>query len=108
MLNKGIAFGWAEGIPDWVGILTVSLLVYFAVKTREIIGRVGLGLVIAGGLVNTYQRVFLGGVVDNLPMFGLGYNNLADYLIFFGIVLYGYSYHRTTRKLGNSAGRKIR
>ncbi|MBP9702607.1 signal peptidase II [Candidatus Woesebacteria bacterium] len=103
MLNKGIAFGWAEGLPDWVGILTLCLLMFCAVKTRELYGRIGLGLVITGGLVNTYQRVYLGGVVDNLPMFGLGYNNLADYLIFFGIFLYGYSYfvrrpgHRSDR-----------
>lgn len=92
MLNKGIAFGWDFGIPSWIGIIILSLLVFCAVNTREITGRVGLGLMIAGGLVNTYQRVWLGGVVDNLPMFGLGYNNLADYLIFFGLVLYGYSY----------------
>ena len=108
MLNKGIAFGWAQGMPDWVGIFILCLLMFFAVKTRELYGRIGLGIVIAGGIVNTYQRLILGGVVDNLPMFGLGYNNLADYLIFFGLVLYGYSYYRTTRKLGNSAGRKIR
>ncbi len=92
MLNNGIAFGWAQGIPNWVGILVLFLLLLCAVKTREIIGRVGMVLMIVGGFVNTYQRFSVGYVVDNLPMFGLGYNNLADYLIFFGLVLYGYSY----------------
>ena len=92
MVNSGIAFGFLTGLSWWVGVVALLLLLRCAVKTRELYGRIGLGLVIAGGLVNTYQRVFLGGVVDNLPMFGLGYNNLADYLIFFSIVLYGYSY----------------
>jgi lipoprotein signal peptidase len=92
MLNNGIAFGWVQGIPDWVGVPILCMLILCAVKTREIIGRVGIVLMISGGLVNTYQRFTVGYVVDNLPMFGLGYNNLADYLIFFGIVLYGYSY----------------
>ena len=72
--------------------MVIILMIVFAVKTREIIGRVGIGLMIVGGLVNTYQRITVGYVVDNLPMFGLGYNNLADYLIFFGLFLYGYSY----------------
>ncbi len=98
MQNNGIAFGWAQGIPNWIGILTLCLLILCAVmpthagKTREIIGRVGIVLMIVGGLVNTHQRLTVGYVVDNLPMFGLGYNNLADYLIFFGLVVYGYSY----------------
>jgi len=107
MLNRGIAFGWLEGLPYWVGVLGIVILITFAVKTRELIARVGLVLVIVGGIMNTYQRVTMGVVVDNLLMFHFGYNNLADYLIFFGLLVYGYSYYRTTRKPGNSAGRRI-
>ncbi|MCE7897900.1 MAG: hypothetical protein DPW11_01940 [bacterium] len=105
MVNRGVAFGWFSGLPFWVGILSIILLVVVAVKTRELIARVGLGLMIIGGIMNTYQRVTMGVVVDNLPMFGLGYNNWADYLIFFGVLVYGYGYFRTTRKLRESAGR---
>lgn len=92
MLNKGVAFGWFVGLPFWVGLLVIILLMVFAVKTRESVARVGLGLIIVGGIMNTYQRVTSGVVVDNLPMFGLGYNNFADYLIFFGVLVYGYTY----------------
>ena len=55
---------------------------------------------IAGGMANTYQRVRFGGVVDNLPMFYFGYNNIADYLIFFGVLVYGYTYF--VRRRGSS------
>ncbi|TXH00741.1 MAG: hypothetical protein E6R05_06550 [Candidatus Moraniibacteriota bacterium] len=108
MLNKGIAFGWVQGVPFWVGLLVICILLLSAAKTRELYERVGLGMMIVGGLVNTYQRMKFGGVVDNLPMLHFGYNNVADYLIFFGVLVYGYSYYRTTRKLGSSAGRRIR
>lgn len=100
MLNKGVAFGWFVGLPFWVGLLVIILLMIFAVKTRELVARVGLGLVIIGGIMNTYQRVTSGVVVDNLPMFGLGYNNFADYLIFFGVLVYGYTYF--VRRRGSS------
>lgn len=92
MINKGIAFGWWQGVPVWVGVVGLIALLLVAVKTRELWGRVGILLMLIGGGVNTLQRYLYGGVLDDLPMFGLGYNNLADYLIFFGIVLYGYSY----------------
>lgn len=92
MLNSGVAFGWFVGLPSWVGLLFLPILIIVAVKTRELLARLGIILMIIGGCINTYQRIKVGVVVDNLPMFGLGYNNLADYLIFFGLVLYGYSY----------------
>ena len=101
MLNKGVAFGWFEGMPNWVGILGVIILIAVAVKTRELVARVGLILVIIGGIMNTYQRVTIGGVLDNLPMFHFGYNNLADYLIFFGVLVYGYTYF--VRRRGGSS-----
>lgn len=83
-----------------MGLLVIILLMIIAVKTRESVARVGLGLVIIGGIMNTYQRVTSGVVVDNLPMFGLGYNNFADYLIFFGVLVYGYTYF--VRRRGSS------
>lgn len=100
MLNNGIAFGWAQGIPNWVGILVFFLLILCAVKTRELLARFGLFLMIIGGSINTYQRFAVGVVIDNLPMFGLGYNNWADYLIFFGVLIYGYTYF--VRRRGSS------
>lgn len=88
-------------MPNWVGILGVIILIAVAVKTRELVARVGLILVIIGGIMNTYQRVTMGGVLDNLSMFHFGYNNLADYLIFFGVLVYGYTYF--VRRRGGSS-----
>ncbi|GAB4027011.1 MAG: hypothetical protein Fur0011_4050 [Candidatus Microgenomates bacterium] len=102
MLNNGIAFGWFEGVPIWVGLLGIFVLLVVAVKTREFWGRGGLTLIIIGGAINTYQRVTIGSVVDNLPMFRFGYNNFADYLIFFGVLVYGYTYFVRRRGGGSN------
>lgn len=91
-MNTGIAFGvWPE-IPIWLVIGALGVLIACAVKTRELWGRIGVAMIMAGGMINIYQRLKFGGVVDNYQMWGVGYNNFADYLIFFGLVVYGYSY----------------
>jgi signal peptidase II len=88
MLNQGISFGLLQGIPVWVvGLVWICLFVY-AVKMRELWGRVGVGLMLLGGAGNMVSRVWYGGVIDNLSFFGLFYNNVWDYLIFIGIVIY--------------------
>ncbi len=91
-INTGVAFGLWPEIPIWIVVAAFGILIMVAVKTRELWERVGLALVIVGGAMNTMQRIVNGGVIDNLRMWGLGYNNVADYLIFFGLVVYGYSY----------------
>lgn len=55
---------------------------------RELIGRVGILMIVIGGTGNLISRVKYGGVVDNLSFFGIFYNNVWDYLIFIGIVIY--------------------
>ena len=92
MLNKGISFGLFAGMPIWVFVLVLILLVAYAVKMRELWGRVGVILIVIGGGMNTMSRLGYGGVVDYWKFFGLFYNNLADYLIFGGLCLYGYTY----------------
>ena len=87
MLNKGISFGFLPGISNvLIGVVIVFLIIY-AVKVRELIVRLGLVLMIIGGMGNLYQRVIYGGVVDNLDFFGLFYNNVFDYLIVGGVGL---------------------
>lgn len=93
MLNKGIAFGLLTNLPVWIFVLVLLVLVYYAGKMRELWGRVGVVLIILGGVGNLVSRLKYGGVVDNWSFFGLVYNNLADYLIFIGLVIYGYSYY---------------
>lgn len=92
MINTGISFGWFTGISVWVPVFFLLLLLVLAVKTRELWGRVGMWLMIIGGAGNLWSRIRYGGVVDNLQFGSMLYNNLADYLIFFGLVIYGYTY----------------
>lgn len=95
MLNKGISFGFLPGISNiLIGVVIVSLIVY-AVKVRELIVKLALGLMITGGIGNLYLRVMYGGVVDNLNFFGLFYNNVFDYLIGGGAVVYIFSVWKT-------------
>lgn len=92
MINSGVAFGWFSGISSYcIGLVLVGLMVY-AVKMRELWGRVGVGLIIAGGAMNLYSRLRYGGVLDTWSFLGLLYNNLADYLIVLGVLVYGYTY----------------
>lgn len=93
MLNKGVSFGFLSGVSVWIlGIVWVGLLIH-ALKMRELWERIGMGMILIGGGGNILSRILYGGVVDNLSLFGLLYNNLWDYLIFFGLVIYGYSYY---------------
>lgn len=92
MLNRGISFGMFGGVSVWFLGIVICLLVVYAVKMRELWGRVGVGLIILGGIGNLVSRIIYGGVVDNLNFFGLFYNNVWDYLIFAGLLLYGYTY----------------
>lgn len=88
MLNEGVSFGLFQGVPVWVvGLVWVGLLVY-AVKMRELWERVGLGLIILGGAGNIISRFWYGGVVDNLNFLGIFYNNVWDYLIGVGVVIW--------------------
>jgi len=94
MLNKGISFGFLPGISNVLIALVLIGLIVYAVKVRELIVRLGLGLMIIGGMGNLYQRVMYGGVVDNLNFFGLFYNNVFDYLIVSGVIILLFSSHK--------------
>ncbi len=91
-MNYGVSFGWFPMISSWVVGGVLLYLIYLALKTRELLGKIGIGVMIFGGSINLWQRIVYGGVRDPWKFFGLGYNNFADYLIFFGLVVYGYSY----------------
>ncbi len=93
MMNDGISFGVLPGLPVWIFVLVLMGLVFYAGKMRELWGRVGVGLIVLGGAGNMVSRIMFGGVVDNWNFFDLLYNNGWDYLIFFGLVIYDYSYY---------------
>lgn len=88
MLNSGVSFGLFPGLTPWILILLLLGLVIYAAKMRELWGRVGIVMIIVGGGMNLVSRIRYGGVVDNLDFFGLFYNNIWDYLIVAGLVVY--------------------
>lgn len=87
MLNLGISFGFLPTLPYWVFIFILFGLVIYAVKMRELFGKIGIVLIIIGGGGNFYSRLVYGGVVDNLSFFGIFYNNIWDYLIAAGVLI---------------------
>lgn len=88
MLNRGVSFGLWPGISIFtIGFVLVGLVVY-AVKVRELNIKVSLLMMVSGGAGNLYERIVYGGVRDNLNFFGLFYNNVWDYLIVGGVVLF--------------------
>ena len=98
MLNRGITLGLWQGIPSWVVvgawiiILGCFLLSLRAGKKRELTELLAMILILVGGGANLMMRITQGAVWDGWRFGTLGYNNWADYLIFFGVVLYGYTY----------------
>lgn len=92
MINQGIAFGLWQNVPLWVLLAVWVAVLLYALKVRGLWMRIGVGMITVGGALNLLSRMRYGGVVDTLPFFGLVYNNGADYLIFFGLVIYGYTY----------------
>lgn len=100
MGNSGVAFGIWQGIPiALVSAFWVGLFVY-ALKMRELWGRIGVILMLIGGGMNIFERLRYGYVMDNWKLGELIYNNLADYLIVAGLVVYGYSYFVRRRRSG--------
>ena len=93
-LNRGISFGLLPGISVWIEIVLLWTLLILAVKTRELWGRIGIILMIVGGGLNVASRLLHGGVLDYWNFLGLFYNNLADYLIVSGVVVYLFACRR--------------
>jgi len=102
LINTGISFGLFENFPTWISAIIIGCLLVYAVKMRELWERVGLGLIILGGLGNLVQRYLYGGVVDNLNFFGVLQNNVWDYLIVGGLCVY--VYHLVGHKVGHKVG----
>lgn len=101
MVNEGVAFGLWQGIPVGVVGIVWLVLFYVALKMRELWERVGAILILIGGGMNIYDRLRYGGVVDSFNFANVLYNNIWDYLIVLGLLIYGYSYfvrRRTNRR----------
>ena len=83
--NNGISLGiWFPGVTIASGLLLL-FLAYWWYKERDW----RLLLIILGGLLNFSERLIFGSVSDYWRILGTGiYNNVNDWLIFGGVVLY--------------------
>lgn len=97
--NSGITLGFLT--PDSVlSKLLLQLIIIVAVicfvfwlsgefrkKVRNYLVILPLGMVVAGGVSNLFDRIFWGSVLDFIPFFTLWTFNVADFSISAGVVL---------------------
>jgi signal peptidase II len=94
--NRGMAFGllsdhrWVFLVLSTVGIVLMALYLWYYAKTA--LSRVGLSLVIAGGIGNMIDRVALGFVVDFIDFcafdFWVWVFNIADAAVCVGAAIF--------------------
>jgi len=82
-MNKGVSFGFYFNGIEWIILLILILILFFLIKRFSW----GLYMVWCGGVINLVNRVLVGHVFDYFN-FELVFNNIADFLIFIGIVLF--------------------
>lgn len=88
ILNTGVS----GGIPVPVAVIVLAEFIVAYLFIKEPSRRGALALIFIGGAANLWSRFTEGAVADPWSFFGLLYNNFADYLIFFGVLWYGYTY----------------
>lgn len=99
--NSGISFGLldqigADNISIFVILKIIITLIFFgwALIARDRFERIGLAMIVGGGLGNILDRVRFGAVIDFLDFTAFGWHypafNLADSFITIGVVLMGY------------------
>jgi len=84
VINQGFAFGIKMG-TEWIFWIALSIVFVWLYQKK-------MWLVLAGGVANAVSRIVWGGVVDYWNLFGLFSNNLADWMIAGGVILYAIQY----------------
>lgn len=93
--NRGVAFGMLQN-KGWlfvpVTLFTAAAIIYILknLKSKSIVLKTALAMILGGALGNLYDRVFLGYVVDFLDFRIWPVFNMADSAIVVGAVLLGY------------------
>jgi len=101
-INTGGVFGIGK---DWSWIIfsLISLIVlgWILVKSEKTMERYGLVIILASGLSNLIDRIFLGGVRDFIfwPILNV-YGNVADLLLTIGVIVVMTDYLVLSKKSG--------
>lgn len=93
VINTGATFGVFMG-SEWILWVMISIIFIWLYQHK-------LWLILAGGVANAVSRIVWGGVVDYWIFFGWFHNNLADWMIVGGIMLYVFDHikpHRIFQK----------
>ena len=80
VINQGVSFGVQMG-TEWLYWIVLSMVFVWLYRQK-------MWLILAGGVANAVSRLVWGGVVDYWNFFGLFRNNLADWMIVTGVILY--------------------
>ena len=99
VINPDVSFGVLIS-SEWIYWIVISVIFVWMYRQK-------LWLILAGGAGNVISRIVWGGVVDYWNFFGLVHNNLADWMIGIGFVVYGVEHFQTTRILRESVSRKF-
>jgi signal peptidase II len=113
--NKGVSFGLfpADSMAARIFLLSFSALVvagliYWLLKTRDLMSVTGIGLVIGGALGNMLDRLRYGAVADFFHLHAFGYDwyvfNVADAAIVAGVGLLLYESLLGRERPGNAPG----
>lgn len=87
--NQGILFPNPNGWYWWLWLLAGVVIIISLFINQKSNLRLGEILILAGVLSNLIDRLFRGGVIDYLNIYGLFFN-LADIFIILGLVIYFY------------------
>lgn len=80
-------FGISFGIGGWFFIFLNVIIVVLLTRIWWKNNLAGINLVIVGGWINLIDRIFFGYVRDYWQ-FGWVYNNLADWMIQIGVIIF--------------------
>ena len=96
--NRGSVFGVGAGWAwDVISATVLCVLGWLLMRSHKAGERVGLSLIVAGGLSNFIDRIFWGAVRDFIywPVIRV-YGNVADVWLGVGVILVTWSYCRKT------------
>lgn len=89
--NRGVAFGLLDSfgvINLVVSVLILSVFIYFLVRQKRIILFFASSLIVSGGLSNLVDRLAFGCVRDFIDFQIWPSYNIADSVIFAGVVIH--------------------